>query len=544
MEKILTLTLMISLASTARANDLSTLSSLAVDVTNATEKIEEVIIKPNDFQLTAEKTQYWINNAEVRQTVDTIGTKIEDGDCDKTAPDLKKENAGGQSQVKLLVRYSSPADFSKENDFLRELGKSRTAKEMMDAIIWAKDATERQHVINHAKNVLSFEEKVRLGSYLGNAFGSNYDFDRAGDGPRSGGVVTLEELVRGYKARQRSGVCRDIAQAQVEVLNKMGVDCKVTAYSTQSGEGHATVACTDRKNPDRVIKLNYGELTSDNGKGVASLRQNTSIPDLSLSYDIYDSSGKILVSQSSELGKMMAEVTNLKATKLDPQERYKGTLVKGEIGDHGSIFYGETITGEQVAGLAGYVSSTSELKLANGTNLGKISADFALGIAGAKKVTTVMETDTLIVYGRSNVEYETPDLLSFEKIDSTLFAGYNGEMGVTKVMKRDDGGKSDGFFSRPKHSIDIGTRNTFTINDSTLGLEVAERFTIGSKDVRDGDSSLTIAPTHTVIRSTFEKPVTDELAIITSSSVVYRNQLGSTLQTEILEYVAVALKPK
>ena len=58
MEKILTLTLMMSLASTARANDLSSLSSLAVDVTNATEKIEEVIIKPNDFQLTAEKTQY------------------------------------------------------------------------------------------------------------------------------------------------------------------------------------------------------------------------------------------------------------------------------------------------------------------------------------------------------------------------------------------------------------------------------------------------------------------------------------------------------
>lgn len=521
---------------TAQENPFSGVGKLAVQVTDATEKLPEIEISPEELKLDVQKTNYWYRNAQLRAAVDKIVPPITSNPCKDTCTGSKeeKDKEGGHSQVSLMVRYVTAPDFAHSNDFMQELMRSKTPKDMMNGIIAAETAEQREDVIKRASQELSFEEKIRLGSYLGGTFGSNYDFKRAGDGPNSSGIVTLEELIQGLKKHKPSGVCRDIAQAQVEVLNKLGVDCKTVSYSTQSGDGHATVACTDPKNPDRTIKLNYGEITSDTEKGSLALRQNTSIPDLTVSYDIYDKKGKILVSQSSELGKMMAEVTGLKAKQLDPNERYRSSLVKAEIAETGSIFYGKTPDGIEVAGIALHKDKVIELKTSSGKNYGTITATSGASLAGAKKVSASLESDHLIIYGRINTEYTTPDIVSSSTVDSKLFAGFNGEMGVTKVLKTDNNAEPSDPVMRSKTSVDVGNRTEVTLSDhSKVGVEAAERFTIGSADVRDGGNNFTASPTHTVVRSTYEKSFEQDLSLIVGTTATYRNQLGSTIAGDI-----------
>lgn len=539
---IKSLTISLTLAMTqnlfAQENPFATVGKLAVEVTDATEKLPETKITPDELQLDSAKTEYWYRNAQLRSSVDEISSETVSNPCENTCTGSKEssEKAGGHSQVSLMVRYVTAPDFAHSNDFMQELMRSSTPSDMINGIIWAKTAQDREDVLARAGQELTFEEKIKLGSYLGGTFGGNYDYSRAQDGsPSSSGIVTLAELIEGLKQGKRKGVCRDIAQAQVEVLNKMGVDCKTISYATQSGYGHATVACTDPNNPDRTIKLNYGEVTSDTESGTLALRQNTSIPDLTLSYDIYDKNGKILLTQSSELGKMMAEVTGLKARQLDPNERYRSSLVKAEIADTGSIFYGKTPDGIEVAGLALHGDHELHFKTGSGKDYGTIKTTAGASIAGAKKVSAALESDHLIIYGRVNTEYSTPDLVPSANIDSKLFTGFNGEMSVTKVLSIEDGSEApDDLFRKYKTSVDVGNRSQITLRDgSKVGIEAAERLTIGSSDVRDNNASFTASPTHTMIRSTYEKPFEQDLSLIVGTTATYRNQLGSTISGDV-----------
>lgn len=310
-----------------------------------------------------------------------------------------------------------------------------------------QDPTKWKETLGSISSALSFEDKYKVAAQFGSYFGSNYNYDRANSGK---GIIGLEQLLGSARDNTPGGVCRDIALGNSKILMAMGIPkdkIMIIGYATYGG-GHAVLAVEDPNKKGRVMILNYGQVQEVTGKsGPSVLVQNTRLPDAGIQYRMYDSEGKPVGSQHSELGLMLREATNAQAPLLTTQGMNLVQVgVKTPIGD-GNMFMGNTSDGGKITGVA--IDKRFES--------GSITSE--IGLAGFKRESNRALADLTQegLYMRLGIEQRSP----------TLFL--NDQTGI-----RVRGGlDSDGLITRNKEVTSTGRVEKSTTIESKAELYMA-----------------------------------------------------------------------
>lgn len=206
--------------------------------------------------------------------------------------------------------------------------------------------TDPKSALNYLSSIsksLSTDEKLRLVTTFGEYALWGYDDDRADQAAKAKGVVTFQTILRASRSnlrtglletfqagtREYAGVCRDIASAQVEMLNALGMPHSyAVAFSTQ-GALHVTAITHDPKDPNIVYKLAYGDRrTSIGADGGEALFQGDI--DNATNYWIYKPGGSPVANVPSEFTKIMAEATGFDVKQLDALATPKGSLIAAD----------------------------------------------------------------------------------------------------------------------------------------------------------------------------------------------------------------------
>jgi hypothetical protein len=262
------------------------------------------------------------------------------------------ESTTGQSLAAMSLSEQSRAleEFI-NNKYSIDVPRDFLVEEVLRDHIIANPNDWRQSVSSIADD-LNFDQKMRISARMGETFLSQYNSTRAAGGP-DGNAVTMEQLLQSAQDGTPGGVCRDISFAQSQLLQEMGVDRDnifIVAYASP-GSSHSVLAVQDPNNPDRLVKLNYGQMTEDTeNTGGSALRQTTSLPDVGISYKIYDADASPIGLVPTELGSLLREVTNAPPSFIEYTPYNLSTVTAdSELGSF-RVFTGTTTSGDTVIG--------------------------------------------------------------------------------------------------------------------------------------------------------------------------------------------------
>lgn len=480
-----------------------------------TEEIDDVQI--DSFHEDKETTTYWYENAKLQKKINEESL-LSHRPCNHQNKSLDSNLAkekSYQSKLGLLLKYNN----KEFKDLKFPIQESAKVGEYLNKI-FKQGSSQRYQTLRDAKSDLSFEEKIKLASYIGKRFDSNYDFERAKEGTdASQGIVTLQQLIDGYNIKKRSGICRDIAVGQVQILNEMGLKCKVTGYETARATGHATVACSDPKDPDKTIRINYGEVMASNQSGTLALTQNGIIPATTVSYRLYDENGKFVSALKTDLGKMLTDVSGGKPEEIDWQERFNSNIAKVNLFNAGQVFYGETVDGQTVIGIASdikgkYDFDIADLDLSTGGTFAHVKNKFA------------PETDQALFFFRVNADLKSKPLQVTEKVD------VKAKLGAvqTSTVQFGIGDKAEDK-TNSNFALDLvpALEMQAKVTNSTMAtISGGSKFELGQEDFRDVDSDYMMARSADFVHTRFDHQVTDTLSVAATAVVINRNQLGRT----------------
>jgi len=269
-----------------------------------------------------------------------------------------------------------------------------------------------QESLNEIKDHLSFNEKIQLVSHFGGRFSNNYNYDRAaGNGARADGVVTIEEMLTSVQTSTPGGVCRDVTNAQSQMLMELGVaenHIFQTAYSTE-GEGHVVMAVRDPNDPNRIMRINYSYTDEvDDRSGGAALTQNSSLPDFGQNFRIYDAHGKPVGRVPTEFGEVLRDVTRSRKLSdgLSRNFSMNKVYVDTPLGI-GSIYNAQTVSGDKIVGVAFRNAQTQQAGLNYGITLTRREGN-----------RSSVDISQNAVYGYFNYEARTPRIKANENLSS------------------------------------------------------------------------------------------------------------------------------
>jgi hypothetical protein len=248
-----------------------------------------------------------------------------------------------------------------------------------------------ESILATQKDKLTSEQKIELISKLGTYFSNGYNYARAQDSNATG-FVSTDQLLVSVKTGKPGGICRDIALAQTQMLQALGFkDSYVVTYKTYEGH-HATVISID-PTTDKIIKFNYGEVTTAaKGSGTEALVQDTTLPDQGLGYKIYDTKGHSVGQLPSELGQMLSETTGLVDREFNAKNYSLGKVGFEKNGVHGNLFTGTTTTGENITGVALFLEHEDK-------NLKSHIGISASSVKGTRQVTSITADNLYVNMG-------------------------------------------------------------------------------------------------------------------------------------------------
>jgi hypothetical protein len=263
------------------------------------------------------------------------------------------------NMTKRISGFSVDGDIEdntkKISDLLKKEGLTVTQGSIVAELAYNKllsKPADWNEILKSSGSHLSFDEKVALIGRLGERLSADYNYDRSASG--SGGYIPIDMLLKNITLPESGGVCRDIAMAQAQMLKAMGVKESYTVGYATIGGGHATVLAVDPNDKNRIIKMNYYDMSVDDGKkGAMVLAQDDAMPSTGIHYRVYDSEGKPVASVPTEIGKILREVTGQDKKTADFMN--SASLYKVEFGKdriNGSLFTGFTSTGEKIFGAA------------------------------------------------------------------------------------------------------------------------------------------------------------------------------------------------
>jgi hypothetical protein len=210
--------------------------------------------------------------------------------------------------------------------------------------------------LDEVKGSLNFEEKVRLASYLGGRFSSDYNSARSAEGLGAQGIVSIEEMLENLSNDNPGGICRDVTLAQSQILQQLGVDkSNIYQMSYAVGQGHhAVLLVQDPNNPKKIIKINYSLVQSnENVASGSALTQDGILADTGIVYKIYDADGKSVGNVPSEMGRVLRDITNYQDSVdqgVNPYNLTK-TIIRSRWVD-ATLFSGSLSNGDKVNGIS------------------------------------------------------------------------------------------------------------------------------------------------------------------------------------------------
>lgn len=229
------------------------------------------------------------------------------------------------------------------------------------SLIQATSESDIEKILTKAKDQMTFDQKLHFASLMGEAFGKNYDHQRAKNLFHAKALSSLD-LLQALNENRNAGVCRDIALAQAQFLTYLDIpNTFVVDYKTPRQGGHTTVITQDPNNPSQTYKFDYSEILTENTQSMlrSSLAQSGSHPDVGLYYQIFDVNGSPVAQIPSALGTFYQELIQQKSE--DPFLRSQENLgrvgiavpLQGEMETlDGYVFGGETSEGDRVRGVA------------------------------------------------------------------------------------------------------------------------------------------------------------------------------------------------
>ncbi len=210
--------------------------------------------------------------------------------------------------------------------------------------------------LNEIKSEISFDDKIRLASYLGGRLSSDYNSARSAEGLNAEGIISLEEMLENLSNESPGGICRDITLAQSQILQELGVDkdnIYQMSYAVAKGH-HAVLVIQDPEDSTKIVKINYDLVQTNEGvSGGSSLYQDGILADAGIVYKIYDADGVPVDKVPSEIGSIFREVTDYQANIDQGVNAYNltKTVIRSRWVD-ATVFSGQLSTGESVNGIA------------------------------------------------------------------------------------------------------------------------------------------------------------------------------------------------
>ncbi len=171
-----------------------------------------------------------------------------------------------------------------------------------------RNPDEWESILKKNATHLSFDQLSYMASVLGERFLAFYNHPRARDeGDTIDRTVTMSEMIKSYNQYKLGGVCRDVAFAQAQLFKAAGMKAYILTYRTASAY-HATAVAQNPNDKNAIVKFNYGDTYSSDGKGSSlSLRQDSSLPNVGLAFSVFDQDGKFVESVPTEVGGILLE---------------------------------------------------------------------------------------------------------------------------------------------------------------------------------------------------------------------------------------------
>lgn len=374
---------------------------------------------------------------------------------------------------------------------------------------------EWRESVNSIADDLSFDQKMRVSARMGSTFLSQYNDDRAGTS--NGQAVTIEQLLQSAQDGTPGGVCRDISFAQSQLLQEMGVDkdnIYIVAYATP-GTFHSVLAVKDPNNPDRLVKLNYGEMTEDTeNTGGAALRQTTSLPDVGINYRIFDADAKPLGRVPTELGSLLREVTNAPPTFVE-YAPYNLSTVTAES-DLGSfrVFTGTTTSGDSVIG--GAFDATIVDNPNNRTEIGVAAVRHDIN-------SPIVDLEQDLLFARVRTEFYTNPITT-GPVQSRLEIGTESEIlyGRHKGEYVSNGRPLEGSTFDFTNTVFAGVTSSFEAGESRVRMQARSHFYTDFANETEA-KKITVVHDYTEARVQVERPLSPHITALAEGGLVLRN---------------------
>ena len=490
---------------------------LSQDVQNITQKMEPL---PNDTILVTEEIS---ESIEAHEQLDESQNSILDffknlfsfggNDSPKENainPTVKSDTVGADNCLEC-----ESSNFKNSDDlqpysvaFSVELGNGKVQKNQQSVWLYENGASideyliklknttnneEINKVLSEAGTELNFADKIVFASKVGGLFAENYNESRDDTGEEVR-IITLEQLLESARTKNTDlgGVCRDIATAQAKVLHEMGVkNTYVTTYAYAGGT-HATVITQDPDDPTKIIKLNYSNLDTTSVSGTGALSQDSLMPEVGISYSIYDHNGKSITRLPTTVGTLLESQTGGVSTPFTEDNVINVATIKGNV-------LGDSDKSLSVQGFAASVEGNSKVYgvVANYDfgyegesfkNKSRISVGGYQQDSDRSRVTT----DAYAFYSRLQVDNSYPIYQ-----DKTFQIEAVGDIDLQSVVGSSDVHTSDGTLVSPDGGglvLDYALRGNFGISSTIKGekatgtIALTQHAVIMPNDVREDNS--------------------------------------------------------
>lgn len=251
--------------------------------------------------------------------------------------------------------------------------------------LFAGTGTATLNQLSLIRDTISTDDKLMLVQMFGASFNRNYDKARMDAGLKAKGVITLDQLLAAARyntehaaefrmhdylaalgvptsdplVAQKAGVCRDMASAQAEMLEALGMRNVYVVGYAKRGSFHTSAIAGDPANPKKVYKISYGgRQTSIGQEGAMALQQGKD--DVALNYWLFKPKGRSVKNVTSEMGKFLAEASGFDVQEIEPLAHVNGSLAAANValGNRWEtrVFWGHDATGAMYLGGAADVN--------------------------------------------------------------------------------------------------------------------------------------------------------------------------------------------
>lgn len=433
------------------------------------------------------------------------------------------------------------------NNYSKEQAEMMLSTYVTGLIAGAQTEDFRESIYNEAGFALTFKQKILVAKNLGQIMVKNYEVERTGDGERSEGIVTVDEIYNalqtvGSSERTYAGVCRDIAVAQAVALRKMGVKHVYIINHAVINGGHASLLTQDENDPSKVIHIDYGETKPNLTNGLSGLTKQGTLATTGINFRVFDSQGQPIDRVPTEIGYVLYKMSGLDTDRVAPgisaegisilNLKYESNIAKV------NAFVSNTELGEKTVGL-GLNVKIIDFKSEHGI---EATTDIASAIHMSKVDKSYFESESMGIFGAINTQIKSPsfsyrNLYSLRARSTATFGLYYGKSS-TKALRSARSDNNSTFYERegevidPMNIISFGITAKQKYGKYSIATDIDAYGSITKADTRD-EGSDSLQYLHTLISNTISRELNHRYEVALSNKL-YLRKTGTSMTNSII----------